>query len=118
MGRLPLQLPGTVGVYAAVMGPYFTIVEFLLVGARRIHPSERVEMVCSVFAGMLVEMLPREILELRRQVVEFSAIAPELTPDLVDLIDGHLALREILSDAVEEPSKSTEWPWQERDSDY
>ena len=97
------------------MGPYHTIVEFLLVGARRIHPSDRGEMICSVFARMLVEMLPYEIVELRRQVVEYGDIAPELTPDLVDLIDGHVALREILSDAVEEPSKSAEWPWQERE---
>jgi len=29
-------------------------------------------------------------------------IAPELAQGIVDLIDGHVALREILSDAVEE----------------
>ena len=92
------------------MGPYKTIVEFLLAGALRIHPSERVDMICSVFAGMLVEMLPPEILELRRQVEVYREIVPEITQGIVDLIDGHLALREILSDAVEEPSKSAEWP--------
>jgi len=92
------------------MGPYQTIVEFLLTGAFRIHPSERVDMVCSVFAGMLVEMVPDEIVELRRQVEEYREILPELTAGIVDLIDGHLALREILSDAVEEPSKSIDWP--------
>jgi hypothetical protein len=95
------------------MRPYQTIVEFLLAGAIRIHPSERVDMVCSVFAGMLAEMVPHEIVELRWQVQAYSEIIPELTESIVDLIDGHIALREILSDAVDEPSKSAEWPGRE-----
>ncbi len=92
------------------MGHYQTIVEFLLAGAFRIHPSERVDMICSVVAGMLVEMVPDEIVELRRDVLAYHEIVPELTEALVDLIDGHVALREILSDAVDEPSESADWP--------
>lgn len=64
-------------------------------GVTRIPPPERVEALCSIFAGLLPEMSENEAMTAREQVIARFWAAPEVADPVVDLIDGHLALRSL-----------------------
>ncbi len=78
------------------MYPLNSIIEFLLSGVSRIPTDERGDALCSMFAGLLPEMSESDIAAARVQVVARFWNAPEIVDPVVDLIDGHIALRSIL----------------------
>ena len=75
------------------MYPLKSIVEFLLSGISRVPSDERADALCSMFAGLLPGMSEHEIAVAREQVVTRLWASPETSDPVVDLIDGHLALR-------------------------
>jgi hypothetical protein len=77
--------------------PHKTIVEFLLSGVTRMHPRERTEAFSAMLAGLLPEMSRDDIAEVRQQVEARCWITPGMTETMLELIDGHLALREIMA---------------------
>lgn len=75
------------------MYPLKSIVDFLLSGISRVPTDERADALCSMFAGLLPGMSEQEIAIAREQVVTRLWASPETSDPVVDLIDGHLALR-------------------------
>lgn len=79
------------------MEPLSSAVEFLLSGVSRIPPEQRTHAACSIFAGLLPEMTEEQAIAAREQVIARFWGAPEIADPVVDLIDGHLALRTLAS---------------------
>jgi hypothetical protein len=88
------------------MYPLKSIVDFLLAGVSRIAADERPDAVCSMFAGLLPGMSEEEIAVARAQVITRFWTTPEVAEPVVDLIDGHLALRTIFARNHEESSSA------------
>jgi hypothetical protein len=79
------------------MYPLPTILSFLLSGVNRIAPDERADALCSMLGGLLPQMSEADIVAARSQVVTQFWASPEFVEEIVDVIDGHLALRAILA---------------------
>lgn len=77
------------------MYPLKSIVEFLITGVSRIPSDERADALCAIFAGLLPDMSEAEIDAARLQVVARFWAEPETADPVINLIDGHLALRTI-----------------------
>jgi len=79
------------------MDPLISALEFLLSGVCRIPPEQRAQAACSILAGLLPEMTEAEAIAAREQVIARFWGSPEIADPVVDLIDGHLALRTLAS---------------------
>ncbi len=79
------------------MYPLKSIVDYLLTGVSRIPAPERAEVLCSMFTGLLPGMSESEIADARQQVVARFWTEPDVASPVLDLIDGHLALRLLLN---------------------
>ena len=95
----PLAGPNARGDHA--MYPLKTIIDFLLSGVGRIAANERADALCTLFAGLLPEMSEPEIATAREQVICRFWASPEVSDGVVDLIDGHVALRKILAEPLQ-----------------
>ena len=80
------------------MEPLRSALEFLLSGVCRFPPEQRTEALCSIFAGLLPEMNETQAMAAREQVIARFWGTPEIADSVVDLIDGHLALRVLMSE--------------------
>ena len=78
------------------MYPLKSIVDFMLTGVSRIPAEERIDALCSMFAGLLPDMTAADIAAARQQVVVRFWNTPEVASPVLDLIDGHVALRGLL----------------------
>lgn len=84
------------------MYPLKSILEFLLSGVSRIPADEQSDALCSMLAGLLPEMSEADVLAARQQVIVRLWGSPEVVETVVDLIDGHLALRGLIGDVMDE----------------
>jgi len=91
---------------ARAMYPVKTIVDFLLSGVSRIPRAERIDALCSMFAGLLPEMSEADIAIAREQVIARFWGDPDISDPVVDLIDGHVALRAIVNGSSVSASES------------
>jgi hypothetical protein len=89
------------------MPPLQSILEFLLSGVSRIPDAERTDALCSIFAGLLPEMSEADIAAAREQVIARFLGAPDIADPVLDLIDGHVALRTIMRTNGAGPSTGT-----------
>lgn len=78
------------------MYPMKSIIEFLLSGVSRIAADEQAGALCTMFAGLLPDMKEAEIAAAREQVITRFWSQPGIADDVLNLIDGHLALRLLL----------------------
>jgi hypothetical protein len=81
------------------MHPINTVIDFLLSGVCRIPSSERADALCSMFTGLLPEMSETDIVVAREQVIARFWSDPQIADPVVDLIDGHVALRGLLAES-------------------
>ncbi len=88
------------------MYPFKQIVQFLLSGVTRLPASERIETLCAIFAGMLPKMSEDDIAEVRSEVISRLWPLGDAVEPVLDLIDGHLALRELFSVVADESADS------------
>jgi hypothetical protein len=79
------------------MYPLETILSFLLSGVTRIAPDERLDAICSMLGGLLPQMTAGDIAAARAQVLTQFGADRDLTEEILNLIDGHLALRAIFA---------------------
>jgi hypothetical protein len=79
------------------MYPLPTILSFLLSGVNRIAPADRKDALCSMLGGLLPQMSEAEIATARAQVIHQFWTTPQFAEEIVDVIDGHLALRAIFA---------------------
>lgn len=93
---------------ATTMYPLKTVIEFLLTGVTRIPAPERLEALLSLFGGLLPNMSPEEIDGARQQVIARFWTTPEVADALVDLMEGHLALRALLASEAGDSSQAGE----------
>lgn len=87
------------------MYPLKSILEFLLSGVSRIPTDEQADALCSMLAGLLPEMSEADIVSARQQVIVRLWGSPDVIETVVDLIDGHLALRGLMSEPLEEDTQ-------------
>lgn len=95
------------------MYPLKSIIEFLLTGVSRIPIDEQPDALCSMFAGLLPDMSEDDINTARHHVVTRFWSYPDTADQVVDLIDGHLALRSLFPASARGETAS----WTE-DTDY
>lgn len=96
------------------MYPLKTVIEFLLAGVTRIPAHERLDALLSLFGGLLPNMSAEDIAVARQQVIARFWTTPEVADSLVDLMDGHLALRTLFAngaDELENPGERPEGGW-------
>lgn len=86
------------------MYPLKSIVEFLLMGVSRIPGDEQSDALCAMFAGLLPDMSEEEIEAARQQVIVRFWASPETADPVIDLIDGHLALRGLFPESANDES--------------
>jgi len=98
------------------MYPLPTILSFLLSGVNRIAPADRMEALCSMLGGLLPQMSEPEIAAARAQIIHQFWTTPQFAEEIVDVIDGHLALRAIL--AMEEEAEDEGPPRLRSSPDY
>lgn len=79
------------------MYPLETILSFLLSGVTRIAPDERLDAICAMLGGLLPQMTAGDIAAARAHVMAQFGADRALTEEIIDVIDGHLALRTILA---------------------
>ncbi len=90
------------------MYPLKSIIDFLLAGVGRIPDDERVDALLAMFAGLLPGMSPAEIIIAREQVIVRFWTEPGTAESVVDLMDGHLALRSLLESEEQDGSTDNE----------
>jgi hypothetical protein len=88
------------------MYPLKSILEFLLSGVSRIPTDEQADALCSMLAGLLPEMSEADIIAARQQVIVRLWGSPEVIDTVIDLIDGHLALRGLFGEPMDEESET------------
>lgn len=82
------------------MKPLRTVIALLLSGVSRLQAEDQGDALCSMFAGLLPEMSESDIAEARTQVVSHFWTEPEVRGPVLDLIEGHLALRALRAEAA------------------
>jgi len=97
------------------MYPLASIIEFILVGVGRMPANERAETLCMMFARLLPDMSEMDIAASRQQVISRFWTVPEIAEPVVDLLDGHLALRSLLRDGIDDDESND---WDEDQDDY
>lgn len=78
------------------MSPLRSIIAFLLAGVSRIPEETRIEALLAMFAGVLPDMSLEDIALAREQVITRFWTAPDIADPILDLIDGHIALRSLI----------------------
>jgi hypothetical protein len=78
------------------MYPLKSILELLLADIAQLAPDDRGETLCTTFARFLPQLSEPELRCLRQAVSRYWHLGAAVEA-LVDLIDGHLALRHLFS---------------------
>jgi hypothetical protein len=79
------------------MYPLDTILALLFSGTNRLPVAHRLDALCAMLGALLPQMNPGEIAATRARVISCFGSGTDLRDQLMDLIDGHLALRSILA---------------------
>jgi hypothetical protein len=78
------------------MYPLKSILELLLADIARLPPTDRGDSLCNTFARFLPQLNEKELYAVRDEMARYWHLGAAIEA-LVDLIDGHLALRRLLS---------------------
>lgn len=78
------------------MYPIKSILELLLADISELPPGDRGETLCETFARFLPQLSELELRAVRTEIARYWHLGAAVEA-LVDLIDGHLALRVLLS---------------------
>ena len=80
------------------MYPLKSILELLLADIAQLPPGDRGEALCATFARFLPQLSEPELKSVRAEVSRYWHLGAAVEA-LVDLLDGHMALRHLFSDA-------------------